>query len=120
MVRTYGAPPHIGPMVEAHPVVSAPREEKGGGDDQVDGQEQLGSGKAPLGEQDLTEPGERFTHHGGSMGHEDYFEARGLHREYCFGSPHETMKAVLPEVFMPRALTALASLAAVVGPRTLL
>jgi len=54
------------------------------------------------------------------MGHEDYFEARGLHREYSPGSPHETMNAVLPEVFMPRALTALASLAAVIVPLTLL
>jgi hypothetical protein len=37
-------------MAEVHPVVSAPREEKGGGDGQVDGEEQFGRREAPLGE----------------------------------------------------------------------
>src|SRR3989442_3895695 len=55
MACANGPPPHVGPMAEVHAVISTPREEEGGGDGQVDGEEQLGRGEAALGEQNLPE-----------------------------------------------------------------
>ena len=50
----------------------------------------------------------------------NYLEARGFPEEYCSSSPHETIKVASPEVFVPRTLTALASLAALIWTLTLL